>query len=240
MSVSDSFTRSFDSDEVGGERKERQGEPSSCSLSKEPSLEGNDSVVRIGGTLESGVPFTGARPGEKNEGAAWLVVGSNSREIVEHRVAMAVTRRGTGTFLLCFLVLVILTQYLSLSIFRSSFRKDAPLEELDRAIETCELPSCDLVVQSRMYSKRCNTEEAKWPLLVTGTPRSATTYTAFELSAYGLEIAHDWRQTPSADGASSWIFAVEDEESYGPEKTDGYKFKQVCAPSLHLQAHLLY
>mmetsp|Transcript_21203 Transcript_21203/g.44666 ORF Transcript_21203/g.44666 Transcript_21203/m.44666 type:complete len:411 (+) Transcript_21203:292-1524(+) len=94
-------------------------------------------------------------------------------------------------------------------------------------IETCELPSCDLVLQSRMYSKRCKTEEAKWPLLVTGTPRSATQYIAKELSAYGLEIANDWVPRPSADGTSSWIFAVEDEESFGPEKADGYKFRQV-------------
>jgi len=44
------------------------------------------------------------------------------------------------------------------------------------ATNTCELPPCELVLQSRLASERCGTAQPKWPLLITGTPRSATVY----------------------------------------------------------------
>ena len=91
---------------------------------------------------------------------------------------------------------------------------------------TCELPSCELVLQSRMYSERCGSAPAKWPLLITGTPRSATVYTTNLLQSHGMSIQNDWAN-PRQHGSVSWIFAFEDDNNFGPARTGGGTFRHV-------------
>jgi hypothetical protein len=93
-------------------------------------------------------------------------------------------------------------------------------------IDMCILPPCDLVLKSRLYSKRCNTKPIRWPLLITGTPRSATVFTTDTLNAHGMQIQNDWRR-PRRDGSVSWIFAFEDPHNFGPARTDGSKYEHV-------------
>ena len=75
----------------------------------------------------------------------------------------------------------------------------------------CDLPPCELVRQSNLYSERCGSKGGPgWPLLITGTPRSATVYAQTTLRKHGMEIQDDWHQD-MRDGRVSWIFAFEDE-----------------------------
>ena len=91
----------------------------------------------------------------------------------------------------------------------------------------CKLPPCELVLQSRLFSERCDPNAIdKWPLLVTGTPRSATTYMSAWLTSYGMKLEDDWHH-PKFHGTSSWIFAFEDEHNFGPARTKGGKFRHV-------------
>ena len=90
----------------------------------------------------------------------------------------------------------------------------------------CELPSCELVLQSRMYSERCRSAPAKWPLLITGTPRSATVFTTNLLKSHGMKVQNDWGN-PEEHGSVSWIFAFEDKNNFGPARTGGGTFKHV-------------
>ena len=90
----------------------------------------------------------------------------------------------------------------------------------------CELPSCELVLQSRMYSERCGSAPAKWPLLITGTPRSATVFTTNLLKSHGMKIQNDWGN-PQEHGSVSWIFAFEDNNNFGPARTGGGTFQHV-------------
>jgi hypothetical protein len=82
----------------------------------------------------------------------------------------------------------------------------------------CQLPSCDLVLKSRLYSQRCGSNESGWPLLITATPRSATVYTRSLLNNHGMSVADDW--SPHVrDARVSWIHAVADPNNYGPPYT---------------------
>lgn len=82
----------------------------------------------------------------------------------------------------------------------------------------CELPSCDLVLKSRLYSQRCGSNESGWPLLITATPRSATVYTRSLLNNFGMSIADDW--SPHVrDARISWTHAFADRNNYGPPFT---------------------
>ena len=91
----------------------------------------------------------------------------------------------------------------------------------------CELPPCKLVLQSRVFSERCDPKATeKWPLLVTGTPRSGTTYTSAWLTSLGMKLEDDWHH-PKLHGTSSWIFAFEDKHNIGPARTGGGKFRHV-------------
>jgi len=91
---------------------------------------------------------------------------------------------------------------------------------------SCELPSCELVLQSRLYSERCGTSPAKWPLLITGTPRSATVYATNLLRSHGMKVQNDW-SNPLQHGSVSWIFAFEDTDNFGPARTGGGTFQHV-------------
>ena len=114
-------------------------------------------------------------------------------------------------------------QTASSSIGKSTNMTDLPLPEKSssdpgRKENACELPPCELVLQSRLYSERCGTSPAKWPLLITGTPRSATVYTTNLLQSHGMDIQNDWGN-PHQHGSVSWIFAFEDENNFGPART---------------------
>lgn len=91
----------------------------------------------------------------------------------------------------------------------------------------CELPSCDLVQQSNLYSERCGSDGgAAWPLLITGTPRSATVFAQSTLRKHGMQIQDDWGGD-MRDGRVSWIYAFEDKEPFGPRRSYGRKFRHV-------------
>jgi hypothetical protein len=103
----------------------------------------------------------------------------------------------------------------------------ALVTDQEQVLKECKLPPCELVLQSRLFSECCNPKATdRWPLLVTGTPRSATTYTSAWLTSHGMELANDWHH-PKLHGISSWIFAFEDERNYGPARTGGGKFSHV-------------
>jgi len=92
----------------------------------------------------------------------------------------------------------------------------------------CTLPTCDLVSRSRLFSERCNAISSKtWPLLVTGTPRSGTTYTSAWLTSYGMKIVNDNFSPGKYHGTSSWIFAFEDPHNLGGARTKGGKFRHI-------------
>ena len=75
------------------------------------------------------------------------------------------------------------------------------------------------MVQSRLTSARCGRAAAPgWPLLVTGTPRSATVYATKLLQSHGMQVQNDWSD-PHRDGLVSWIFAFEDDHNFGPART---------------------
>jgi hypothetical protein len=94
------------------------------------------------------------------------------------------------------------------------------------SIELCELPPCNLVLKSRQHSERCGSRTKGWPLLVTGTPRSATVFASELLKSHGMLIHDDWK-APERDGSVSWIFAFEDPNNFGPARTRGETFGQV-------------
>jgi hypothetical protein len=94
------------------------------------------------------------------------------------------------------------------------------------SIELCELPPCDLVLQSRLHSERCGSKAEGWPLLLTGTPRSATVFASKLLQGHGMLIHNDWG-APERDGSVSWIFAFEDPNNFGPARTQGKTFGHV-------------
>ena len=93
-------------------------------------------------------------------------------------------------------------------------------------VELCELPPCDFVLQSPLFSERCGTKPQKWPLLITGTPRSATVFATNLLKSHGMAVQNDWG-APAKHGSVSWIFAFEDEHNFGPARTGGGTFKNV-------------
>uniref|UniRef100_A0A7S2UMH2 Uncharacterized protein n=1 Tax=Attheya septentrionalis TaxID=420275 RepID=A0A7S2UMH2_9STRA len=95
--------------------------------------------------------------------------------------------------------------------------------------KTCKLPPCSLVAKSRLFSERCNsTGLLGWDLLLTGTPRSATTYISAHLASHGMKIQDDWWK-PLEHGRASWIFAFEDDKNFGPARTytNGKTFKHI-------------
>ncbi|KAL7545252.1 hypothetical protein ACHAWF_008602 [Thalassiosira exigua] len=93
---------------------------------------------------------------------------------------------------------------------------------------TCELPSCSLVLQSRLFSERCGTAPAGWPLLITGTPRSGTSFASEKLKELGMEMQNDWLSANLRDGRVSWIFAFEDSRAYHHSSNSrGLKFENV-------------
>lgn len=105
---------------------------------------------------------------------------------------------------------------------------DAPISSAKDLF--CELPSCDLVLQSRLESHRCealgqNTPDT-WPLLITATPRSGTVYMQSSLLNHGMEIQQDWNEA-KRDGRVSWMYAFDDLKSFGPAKAHGKRFRTV-------------
>ena len=90
----------------------------------------------------------------------------------------------------------------------------------------CKLPSCDLIRKTRLASVRCHTGPARWDFLVTSTPRSGTTFVSRELLNHGMNISHDWAKHPYSNGAVSWILAFEDDDNFGPMRTNGGKFRR--------------
>lgn len=93
-------------------------------------------------------------------------------------------------------------------------------------VQLCDLPDCSVVRRSRLYSDRCDTAPAGWPLLVTATPRSATVYTTQMLNRNGAVVHDDWGN-PSRDGTVSWIMAFDDDHNFGPARTQGLRFERV-------------
>jgi hypothetical protein len=91
----------------------------------------------------------------------------------------------------------------------------------------CILPSCVDVSRSRLFSPRCNTSFSQWPLLVTSTPRSGTTFAAAELANFGARITNDWNDFPGRDGTASWMYAFEDDNNFGPMRTQGKRFSHI-------------
>ena len=91
--------------------------------------------------------------------------------------------------------------------------------ELSDTLQLCELPPCEIVLQSRLYSERCGSNEKGWPLLVTGTPRSATVYATRLLQSHGMRVVDDW-QPHRRDGRVSWMYAFDDPHSFGPAQTN--------------------
>jgi len=95
------------------------------------------------------------------------------------------------------------------------------------SVKICDLPPCELVVKSRLTSERCGRAASRgWPLLITGTPRSATVYTTNLLQIHGMQVQNDWAN-PRRDGSVSWIFAFDDVHNYGPARTQGKTFDTV-------------
>ena len=89
-------------------------------------------------------------------------------------------------------------------------KPDAPISSVEDLF--CELPSCDLVSQSRLESHRCGSlgkSSPPRPLLITSTPRSATVYMQTSLRDHGMQIQDDWHQ-PLRDGRVSWMHAFDD------------------------------
>ena len=84
---------------------------------------------------------------------------------------------------------------------------------------SCELPHCSTILRSRLYSERCDhTSPLFRPLLITGTPRSATTYTSQKLRSLGIRIQNDWLFPHLPHGRVSWIYAFEDPKPFGRVK----------------------
>uniref|UniRef100_A0A7S1BHU8 Uncharacterized protein n=1 Tax=Corethron hystrix TaxID=216773 RepID=A0A7S1BHU8_9STRA len=95
------------------------------------------------------------------------------------------------------------------------------------SVEICDLPPCELVVQSRLTSERCGRAASRgWPLLITGTPRSATVYATNLLQSHGMQVQNDWAN-PKRHGSVSWIFAFEDNNNFGPARTYGRTFDTI-------------
>lgn len=110
---------------------------------------------------------------------------------------------------------------------------EAPHSNVTMDSITCELPGCDLVVQSRVHSERCGDDPLSvgWPLLITSTPRSATVFAQSSLVRLGMWIQDDWHRH-RRDGRVSWMFAFDDVETYGgvtrrAVTTDDLKFRRV-------------
>jgi hypothetical protein len=95
-------------------------------------------------------------------------------------------------------------------------------------LKLCELPSCEIVRRSRLYSERCATNKQEWPLLITATPRSGTVSITRSLQSHGMDIQNDWGPH-RRHGRVSWIHAFRDAE-YGPNVTR----------SNHTFAHVLH
>lgn len=95
-------------------------------------------------------------------------------------------------------------------------------------LKLCELPSCEIVRRSRLYSERCATNKQEWPLLITATPRSGTVSITRSLQSHGMDIQNDWGPH-RRHGRVSWIHAFCDAE-YGPKVTR----------SNHTFAHVLH
>lgn len=56
---------------------------------------------------------------------------------------------------------------------------------------------CSLVIRTSWYSACCDTPKAKWPLIVTGTPRSGTVFTTRFMNTLGLRVHDDWGKSNS-------------------------------------------
>ena len=90
---------------------------------------------------------------------------------------------------------------------------------IDNNNNSCELPHCSTILRSRLYSERCDhTSPLFRPLLITGTPRSATTYTSQKLRSLGMRIQNDWLFPHLPHGRVSWIYAFEDPKPFGRVK----------------------
>lgn len=137
----------------------------------------------------------------------------NKRPQRRHKKVTALVGAALFSVLMCyFYAETALHRYVSASY---TMTKDVPIE---LPIQSCELPSCDIVRRSRLYSERCGSNEAGWPLLVTATPRSATVYITYLLQSHGMKLADDWL-SHRRDGRVSWIHAFDDPDNYGPPYT---------------------
>ena len=69
--------------------------------------------------------------------------------------------------------------------------------------------------------------EIGWPLLITATPRSGTTYVGKYLRDHGLDVTHDWGP-PGKHGTVSWIaWPYEPHDNYfGPVKLHNKTFRK--------------
>jgi hypothetical protein len=89
---------------------------------------------------------------------------------------------------------------------------------------------CAMMNRTTWYSACCETHhtKVKWPLIITGTPRSGTVYAQTLFRAFNLSVSKDWeRNGPFEDGVVSWIhlFASKNDAYYGPLRLHGGRFQ---------------
>jgi hypothetical protein len=75
----------------------------------------------------------------------------------------------------------------------------------------------------------------RWPLLVSGMPRSGTVQTATVLNALGMEVNDDWH-TPKKHGLVSWIHVFRDPTDtwFGPVRLRGGEFGAIVLQTRHI------
>lgn len=101
---------------------------------------------------------------------------------------------------------------------------------LRTAAAQCEPERCEAVRRTSLLSECCNATDPangeRWPLLVTGTPRSGTTYVTWALKGFDLKLHHDWdSRGPGRDGLVSWMHIFRADRYFGPCNLDGGRFR---------------
>jgi hypothetical protein len=90
----------------------------------------------------------------------------------------------------------------------------------------CSEQQCQIVMKSSMASRCCGTDPPRWPLLVTGTPRSGTVSVKGALTEMGFLVEDDWH-IPDRDGMVSWIHVFSDTKYFGKGHIRGGRFGSV-------------
>lgn len=90
----------------------------------------------------------------------------------------------------------------------------------------CNPTRCQAVHLSSLASICCGTPPPKWPLLISGTPRSGTVFVQEALVDMGLRVSTDWK-SPRQDGMVSWIHLFSDLSYFGPARLNGGRFEAI-------------